>query len=213
MRFVVISDTHGKHEEVSVPAGDILIHCGDISSHGDRAEVERFLQWYSALPHKHKILVAGNHDHFIEKEPAEFQSVLPSSITYLQDEGVELEGVFIWGCPMTPKFYDWAFMADIGPELNVYWEKIPKNTDVLITHGPPFGIMDEVNHDGVLTPAGCPNLRTKIAELRPAYHLFGHIHECYGQQDHDETRCINTSTMNEHYEIHNDPVVFDYSKI
>lgn len=211
MRIVVISDTHGKHENVALPDGDVLIHAGDVSSHGDRREIERFVQWYADLPHPHKILVAGNHDHFIEQEPAEFQSILPAAITYLQDSGIQIDGVNFWGSPMTPKFFDWAFMAEIGPELNTHWDKIPADTDILITHGPPLGVMDEVFHDGALTAAGCPNLLAKIKELAPAYHLFGHIHEGYGQQDIDTTRFINVSTMNEHYEIQNAPVVFEYT--
>lgn len=210
MRFVFISDTHGKHDEVIVPPGDVLIHAGDVSSHGEREEVERFLRWYETQPHPTKILVAGNHDRFIENDPDAFQSLLPNTITYLQDKGVVIDGVSIWGCPMTPAFFDWAFMADIGPALKAHWARIPQHTDILITHGPPLGIMDEVNHEGDKTRAGCPDLRARIAQLGPAFHLFGHIHECYGQEVHGQTRFINASTMNEHYKIQNAPVTFDY---
>jgi len=211
MRFVVISDTHCEHEHLAVPAGDVLVHAGDVASRGDQSELERFLSWFAQLPHAHKLLVAGNHDRFAEQKPEQFLELVPKGVTYLRDSGVTIEGIRFWGSPMTPRFYHWAFMADIGPELSAYWQLIPDATDILITHGPPRGIMDTVMHDGHLTHTGCPDLLAAVWRCQPAYHLFGHIHEGYGQAMTNGIRFINASNMNERYQLKNPAVVFDYS--
>lgn len=210
MRIVVISDTHGDHADLEVPPADILVHSGDVASHGDEQEIVSFLQWFERCEAKHKIFVAGNHDRFIEAEPDKFRRLLPESVSYLQDSGITIEGIRFWGSPMTPSFYDWAFMADLGPQLRAHWELIPADTDILVTHGPPHGILDGVNYQGRIEQAGCPDLRKTVETIKPAFHLFGHIHEGYGRAQHAGVEFVNASCMNEHYRLTNSASVIDF---
>ncbi len=199
MKVVFISDTHNQHHSLSVPTGDVLIHAGDVSGRGTRREIEDFLQWFSAQPHTHKIFIAGNHDFFIQLSPNEFKKILPSNCIYLQDEMVEIEGFKIYGSPWTPKFMNWAFMKD-PKVIEEVWRNIPKNLDILITHGPAHGILDQL-HTG--PSVGCSTLINKVKELKPRYFLFGHIHESYGSEVKDGTTYLNGAVLNERYYLQN----------
>ncbi|MFN3380378.1 MAG: metallophosphatase domain-containing protein, partial [Runella zeae] len=145
MRIVCISDTHNLHNETKIPEGDIFIHAGDITAIGEKENIIDFNKWLGQLPHKYKIVIAGNHDFCFENERVEVEKILTNAI-YLHDSGVEIEGFSIWGSPISPvspKFgNDWAFNIDRGKKIRKYWELIPQNTDILITHCPPFGILD-----------------------------------------------------------------------
>ena len=122
MNIICISDTHGKHNHLDLPEGDILLHAGDVSRIGKRKEIEKFLRWFSAQPHPHKVFVAGNHDYFFEDaHPEIVDYVLPDNIHYLNDSGVEIEGIKIWGSPVQPWFYDWAFNRQRGAEIRKHW--------------------------------------------------------------------------------------------
>lgn len=204
MRIVCLSDTH--NERFTVPDGDLLIHAGDATVHGTIGEVSTFNAWFSSLPHKHKIFVAGNHDWLFERNPAAARSTLDKSIVYLQDEVAEIEGRRIYGSPWQPRFYDWAFNLNRGRELAEKWELILADVDILITHGPPSGILDRTeNGDN----AGCEELAKRLMIVRPAVHIFGHIHEGYGELELDGTRYINASNCDERYNPVNPPIVFD----
>ena len=143
MKIVAISDTHGLHTQVKVPDGDILIHTGDVSSQGKEFEIILFLNWFRDLPHKHKVFIAGNHDFYFERTPvSDVNKIIPDNVIYLNDSGVTVEGIRIWGSPIQPWFYDWAFNRQRGAEIKKHWDLIPENTDILMTHGPAFGIHD-----------------------------------------------------------------------
>src|SRR6185369_10981605 len=114
---------------------DILIHAGDFTRRGKQDEVADFLQWYSTQPQKYKILIGGNHDFLLEKQPDVFKTMLPSNIIYLENDTVEIEGLRFWGSPITPYFFDWAFNRQRGDDIKKYWDMIPDNTDIIITHG------------------------------------------------------------------------------
>jgi Icc-related predicted phosphoesterase len=207
MKFIVISDTHSRHRALRVPPGDVLIHCGDVSYRGEVSEIEDFISWFSRQPHTHKIFIAGNHDFFFEKaRPSKIEKMIPDNITYLKDSGTELGGIRIWGSPYTPFFYNWAFNKQRGVAMHKQWSAIPDDTDILITHGPPFGILDNV-----LTGqhAGCRDLLNRINEVKPKAHLFGHIHEGYGRVIKNGTIFMNASVVNEGYEVVNKPFVFE----
>jgi Icc-related predicted phosphoesterase len=207
MRFVCLSDTHNQHREITVPAGDVLLHAGDLTSRGKESSVLDFLGWYSSLPHRYKIFIAGNHDFFFEcAEEARIRSVIPDNVIYLNDSGIEIEGIKIWGSPIQPWFYDWAFNRQRGAEIKKHWDLIPSDTDILITHGPPFGIGDKLV-TGV--PVGCEELLLAVERVQPKVHLFGHIHEAYGEQVINKTRFINASVLNENYVIQNEAVCVD----
>ena len=189
MLFVAISDTHGYHDRLEVPDGDVLIHGGDLTKHGRLEDVEAFDRWLAGLPHRHKIVIAGNHDFCFQHRPREARALLRHAI-YLEDRAVEVEGVKFYGSPWQPEFFDWAFNLPRGPALAAVWAKIPDDTQVLITHGPPLGIGD-LTHRG--PHVGCEDLLRRVRQVRPRLHVFGHIHEAAGRFDVDGTIFVNAS--------------------
>ena len=135
-------------------------------------EASLFLIWMESLPVKHKILVAGNHDTSVEKRlinPKDY------NITYLEHESIEIECIKFFGSPYTPHFNDWAFNVS-RHKLQPYWDEMPMDTDVLITHGPPKGILDIADHEEGMEYCGDKSLLNKVLEVKPKYHIFGHIH-------------------------------------
>ncbi len=207
MKFVAIADTHGQHNNLALPPADVLIHAGDISMKGTEAEVISFLNWFSQQDFKYKILIAGNHDFYFERMPAEtVRNIIPPNIIYLNDSGVEINGLKLWGSPVSPWFFNWAFNRHRGEAIKKHWDLIPVDTDIVITHGPVFKILDKTtsgNH------VGCEDLLARIIELQPAVHISGHIHEAYGETSLGNTKFINASILNERYKLVNKPVVFD----
>jgi predicted phosphohydrolase len=200
----MISDTHERHAAIDVPEGDVLICAGDVTANGNPAALERFARWMSQQPHAHKILVAGNHDWCFERNG---RALLPPDIIYLQDSATAIDGLRIWGSPWQPRFCDWAFNLDRGPQLAAKWALIPADTDILVTHGPPFGTLD-------LTPrgdrAGCEALAARLEHLpRVRLHVFGHIHHGYGVVERDGRISVNASICDESYRATNAPVVID----
>ena len=209
MKIVCISDTHGKHNELDydLPEADMIIHSGDVSNRGRIDEINQFTEWFSNLPYKYKIFIAGNHDFGFEeiRHSNEIGISIPHGIIYLQDEMVEIEGVKIYGSPWQPRFYDWAFNVDRGAAIAQKWDLIPEDVDVLITHGPPFGILDDTIQG---QRVGCEDLYMKVTKVKPKYHIFGHIHYGYGTRIMEDTTYINASSLGERYEYRNKPIVF-----
>lgn len=202
--LVLISDTHGIHDPARIPEGDILIHAGDISEAGELYEVAAFNEFLGSLPHRHKILIAGNHDFLFEQQPKEAQTEITNAI-YLMDSSVETEGIKFYGSPWQPWFHDWAFNLQRGEELRRVWAKIPSDTDVLITHGPPAGIGDRVwTGENV----GCEDLRDRVLSLRPRLHVFGHIHEARGIWHTEGITFVNASMLGSEEQAH----VFHWDK-
>lgn len=214
MRITFISDTHTKHNMLNLPGGDILIHSGDFMNSGyDRSDVMRFLDWFIDQPYKQKVFIAGNHDHFFEDYPDNAETILETIygglVTYLEDSGVTIDGVNLWGSPWQPEFMNWAFnLPRQGDELNDKWNLIPENTDILITHGPPYGYLDKSPY----TPQnlGCELLRERIKEVKPKIHIFGHIHHGYGYTTNGETHFINASVLDEEYNQSNQPLTVEW---
>ncbi|MEM7036058.1 MAG: metallophosphatase domain-containing protein [Bacteroidota bacterium] len=206
MRIVFLSDTHGKHKQIDVPAGDLLVHAGDISGRGLPWQVREFMEWFGAQPHTHKVMIAGNHDFLAETEPETFRAMVPDNVIYLENEGVEIEGLKIWGSPITPWFHDWAFNVHRGPDIARVWEKMPDKIDLLITHGPPHGILDKVVTG---EPVGCKELLKRVSEVKPTIHVFGHIHEARGEALIGPVHYINASNLNMEYEVAHAPVVVE----
>jgi Icc-related predicted phosphoesterase len=216
MNFTCISDTHNKHlfiPEKYLTGGDCILHTGDISSRGSRTEVEEFLSWYNELPYKYKVLIAGNHDFFFQDAPEyEIEAVLAKypNVIYLNDSGVEIEGIKIWGSPVQPYFHGWAFNRK-GSEIVPHWDLIPLDTNILLTHGPIYNHLDETTSG---YKAGCPYLGEKLRELKDLkLHQAGHIHEAYGRVEFfNGPTLINASLLNLKYEMVNIPIIFDYEK-
>ena len=167
--------------------------------------MESFNAWLKDLPHKHKIVIAGNHDRLFEINPSLGRKILTNA-TYLQDQSIDIDGVSFYGSPWTPTFYNWSFMADRGERIRRHWERIPTFTDVLITHGPPKYILDEVKFEAV----GCMDLNNEVQErIKPKVHIFGHIHEGAGKEVIDQTTYLNASMLDENYQYSNKAQVID----
>jgi Icc-related predicted phosphoesterase len=196
-----MADTHGCHDDLAVPDGDVLIHAGDLTSTGSLGELREVEHFFATLPHAHKIVIAGNHDWCFERQPEEARRILRSA-TYLQDETTSACGLQIFGSPWQPWFMSWAFNLERGAALADKWAAIPDDTDVVVTHGPPAGILDET-FDG--DHAGCADLFARITQVRPRLHVFGHIHEARGRLEKDGTTFVNASAG----AGHNPPMVLD----
>jgi len=195
MKIAALSDTHGFHDKIDIPPADILIFAGDISLHGTLDEILQFDFFLSQLDHTYKIVVAGNHDLLFQNEHQAAAASLKNGI-YLQDKAIEIEGIKIYGSPWQPWFCDMAFNLPRGEEIKKKWDLIPCDTDILITHSPPFGIMDYVRKQN----QGCEELLKTIHRVSPKYHFFGHIHEGYGRWATDQTIFANTSICNVHFQ-------------
>jgi Icc-related predicted phosphoesterase len=197
MKIVCISDTHNLHKNLKVPDGDILIHAGDMTCIGGIDEIEEFNEWLGTLPHRHKIVIAGNHDVYFEEECTKAKLLITNAI-YLNDGSVEIEGLKIWGSPISPNYQDWAFNRERGAAIRKHWEMIPEDTDILITHCPPFGILD-FNDKG--KHEGCQDLLEIVQQkIKPRLHVFGHLHDAHGQVQIGETLFVNASMVNKiHY--------------
>lgn len=196
-----IADLHGFKPEL--PGGDLLIIAGDLTARDTKEEYDRFILWLRKLPYRCKVVIAGNHDGLIEK--GEVTISADPSYHYLCDSGVEFEGLKIWGSPYTPTFLNWYFMRNKGSDIKKHWDLIPNDTDVLVTHGPPYGIFDETENE---IRAGCENLRLAVIErVKPRIHCFGHIHEGGGSVSEIEgITFINCSYVDEHYRPVNSPI-------
>lgn len=204
MRLVCLSDVHSRQAEVVVPDGDLLIVAGDLTKRGGRPEIEAFDRWLATLPHPHKVVIAGNHDFAFEIDP-EARSWIRHA-TYLQDEEVTIGGLRIWGSPWTPRFFDWAFNLDRGEPLRRVYDRIPTGIDVLVTHGPPRGILDRAFRG---EDVGCDDLRDAVERIRPRLHVFGHIHEAYGQVVREGTRFVNACSCTLSYVPSQPPIVVE----
>ena len=205
MEVTIISDTHFQHQKVNLLGGEMLIHCGDICKFGKEEEVIDFLKWFEIQDYKHKIFIAGNHDWFFEKADKKYiESLIPKNIHYLNDSGVEIEGIKIWGSPIQPTFFNWAFNRKRGSAINKHWELIPRDTNILITHGPAYGILDKTQNGHHV---GCEMLLEKVLDIKPKIHAFGHIHEGYGIEKNLHTTFVNASLANINYQIVNLPVI------
>jgi Icc-related predicted phosphoesterase len=227
MRIVLLSDTHGLHDSIRIPEGDILIHAGDLSPSGKSGEVAAAAKWLASLPHQYKIAIAGNHDLLFERSPSQAVALLRSAgVSYLQDTGIKVEGLSIYGSPWQPEFMHWAFNVPRG-SLARYWDQIPSGLDILVTHGPPFGILDQAISPGKRRLAGwedeeafagsehvgCRELLAAVERTRPRVHVFGHIHNGYGTSRNEHTVFYNASLCNERYEPINKTWVIDLAAL
>lgn len=205
LRLVCISDIHKKHRLIKdIPGGDVLLFAGDLDARS-AADVIEFDNWLATLPHRYKLCIAGNHDFFFESNLEDAKGCLQHA-TYLQDSSIEVEGLLIYGSPWQPWFFDWAFNLPRGAPLKKKWAQIPDNTDILITHGPPYGILDLTSSG---KHVGCEDLLQRVLEVQPRLHLFGHIHEANGLERRGKTIFCNASICDLSYDLANRPIVID----
>lgn len=205
MKVVIVSDTHGMHDEIDIPLGDVFIHAGDFTQNGTLEQVEHFNRFLSGLSHPHKIIIAGNHEYCFEQLPEQSQRLLSSCI-YLQDSSIVIDGVKFYGSPWQPWFLDWAFNLERGDEIRRKWDLIESDTNVLITHGPPSGHGDKTMSGELV---GCEELIGFVERIKPKYHIFGHIHEGYGVTCSSHTTFINACSCDFSYKAVNAPIVIE----
>lgn len=215
IRVVCLSDTHGKHRKVDVPDGDLLIHSGDFCTGGKESEARNFSAWLHELPHREKVIVAGNHDLCMERDMTLGRRLFQRpNEHYLFDREVTLFGLRIYGSPWQPAFFDWAFnLPRNGPQLREVWSRIPEGIDILVTHGPPHRVHDRTVEGDY---AGDEVLREQLESMvvPPRLHVFGHIHEGYGYDIWNDrmdraTVAANASICTRNYAPRNKPLVFD----
>lgn len=227
-----MSDSHGRHQNIYVlkpgedlsqqdtlnnitggvflpSEADMVIHSGDVSMRGTEYEIDTFLKWYSSLPYKYKVLICGNHDFLFEKQRTIAQELLARypDIIYLESSEVVIEGIKIYGEPRQPWFHDWAFNVERGEKIKRYWDAIPDDTDILVTHGPPKGILDMTMRGDQV---GCEDLLHRVWELKNLKLCqFGHIHEHAGYEFINNVHFVNASVLNLRYQLQNKPMVFE----
>lgn len=210
-----ISDTHTKHDMLDLPGGDILIFGGDLMNSGhNESDIKNFCKWFDAQDqYKTKIFIAGNHDRLFELDPERAKEIYSqyNNINYLEDSELSIQDIKVYGSPWQPEFCNWAFnLPRRGQDLMRVWNQIPKDTDILITHGPPQGHLDISGPPYNEGNLGCELLRVKVDEQPPKIHVFGHIHGSYGYKFHNGTHFINASVLNERYEQNNLPLTFEW---
>jgi predicted MPP superfamily phosphohydrolase len=228
MKVTLISDTHTKHNQLNgdLPGGDLLIHAGDFMNSGyNPMEAMEFFNWFDKISiYDTKVLIAGNHDRWMQNEPEEAQGILTGykTIEYLQDEEMVLyfdgpngdwdeDNVRIYGSPWQPEFYNWAFnLPRNGEALKAKWDAIPPNTDILITHGPAQTYLDTSGAPYNTPLLGCELLKERIELIKPKIHVCGHIHGGYGYYFNGHTHFFNASILNERYNYANKPFHFEW---
>ncbi|NJN15430.1 MAG: metallophosphoesterase [Oscillochloris sp.] len=192
MRIVAISDTHGLHRQIKIPDGDLLIHAGDLTRHGTMVELADVAEWLKSLPHRYKLVIAGNHDQCLQDDPVAVELLQSTGATYLHDQLVVIAGLRIYGSPWQPIFRNMAFNLPRGAALRAIWRRVPAMLDVLITHTPPQNIRDRT-FLGMCV--GCADLAEELPRIRPRVHIFGHIHEAVGITTERDTIFANASAI------------------
>lgn len=212
MRIVCISDSHGLIPTNNIPEGDVLIHAGDCTNQGYIEEIKNFLDWFDSIKgFKNKIFIAGNHDWGFQEKPEECKLLLENypNITYLQDSEVIIDDLKFYGSPWQPEFFSWAFNLKRGKEIEAKWKLIPDDVNVLITHGPPYGIGDFVPYGGGEN-VGCEDLLDRVHNLEKLkLHVFGHIHYSYGEYIRNNVNFVNAALCTEQYRCINKPIVIE----
>jgi len=207
VKITAFSDTHTLHQGVKIPDADILIFAGDMSICRTIQDVAGFNTFLKTLPHKYKLVIGGNHDHLLASAPDLGRELLHDA-TYLQDESITIEGIKFYGSPWQALFNTRAcdaFALPRGKTIREKWDLIPQDTDILITHSPPAGVMDE---DGGVSH-GCTDLLETVQRIAPAFHIFGHIHNHNGMQRIGQTTYINCNVKDKNNRVR--PALrFDY---
>lgn len=186
LKILHLSDTHGQHRKLlNLPPADILVHSGDFTMQGTIKETLDFLEWLTDLPYPHKIFIAGNHDTCLFQGSIEG---LENNIYYLANDAVTIQGLKFYGAPM--------FLNEGKSKSQALcYQKIPSDTDVLITHCPPFGILDFYDDFN----CGSQDLLLCVQKVKPKLHLFGHIHKDHGLKKQGVTLFSNAAIMDESY--------------
>jgi Icc-related predicted phosphoesterase len=202
-----ISDSHCRHSEIptdQLPGGDFLIHTGDFSNSGTVTQCNEFFEWFSAqTQYTHRIFIAGNHDRLAESDSSLFRRLVPANCHYLEDSGIELEGLKFWGTPVTAMFCNWAFNRSYT-ELHKHFNYIPDDVNIVLTHGGPYGLLQNLENG---LDIGMEPLNEKLIDLpNLLVSAFGHVHHSYGQLNLGKTHFVNSAICGENYQVTNKPI-------
>ena len=210
-KIIAISDTHSQHGKLTEDItrliespDDILIHAGDVTEHGKREEVIEFLDWFASFDIKHKIFIAGNHDTALGLNPFIAEPYKENGVTYLIDSFIQIDKLKIYGSPWIPKIGNFFFNLERGEAIAQKWANIPDDVVILVTHCPPYGILDKA---GILN-VGCEDLYMKVAKVQPKIHIFGHLHDNYGYKIIDPTIYMNAANLDSGYNYLYTPTSF-----
>lgn len=207
MKIATISDTHSFHRKLQIPEADVLVCAGDITFKGEQGIMEDFAEWTKSLPVKRKVVICGNHEvgmAYGKKRKPILETFKKSGIDYLENSSITIDGIVFYGSPATPFFYAWEFNYNRGRDIKQVWNNIPLDTQVLVTHGPPYGTLDLIEEDfsnyGRDLHQGCEELAKKIEELKNLkIHIHGHIHSGYGFEEKNGVKYVNAAVCTEKY--------------
>lgn len=215
-KIVCISDTHADHSKLVVPDGDILIHAGDFTNRGEHHEITSFANWLRVQPHKVKIVIPGNHDITFEKYESIARELLSDACELLICQEFESHGLKFYGTPWSPDFFPDHWVFNHGRNSihanRIHEDIMDSHPDVLITHSPPFGVLDQcpsMRDTSHMVHVGCEVVRKTIEELQPKLVVCGHIHEGYGTAKIGKTHVINASCMTGRYRLENKPIIIE----
>lgn len=214
MKIVLISDTHEKHDSITIPECDILIHSGDCTNKGSLMSLYKFCAWLGQQPAKHKILIYGNHELGFSYGPKREDAInTPKQygIHYLENSEIIIDGLKVYGSPITPYFYDWEWNIHRGTAIAKYWDNIPDDTNILVTHGPPRGILDLVDQIGGTIHEGCDDLLKRVNQLQQLkLHAFGHLHYSGGNTEIKNDKIfVNAAMCDDRHSINRDPIIVE----
>ncbi len=217
MRIIATADYQGMANQIDpklIPDGDVLLCAGDITTWGRIEELEEFNKWIGLLPHKYKLVIFGNHDFEIQDDAIDIKRNILSNCIYLENELFAIKGLRIWGSPISENspfevpYYFRAFSENQKEACDI----IPEGLDILITHGPPYMILDRLT-DG--RHVGSKFIANAVEQVKPKYHVFGHIHSQHGVSEKENTTFINAALCNDRNVLFKksklffDPVVID----
>lgn len=216
MKIVCVSDLHGIWDRESPlfsdgfarrkwPKGDVFVCAGDATTYGEFEEYTRFNRWCAGLPYEHKILIAGNHCRSLYYNNNLIRELF-TNITYVEDESFEIKNVKFFGTPWSLEFNNWFFMGN-EEFLKSKYVNIPEDTEIIISHSPPYGIRDNVSKNKRI---GSVALLSRIKEIKPKLVIFGHAHDDYGIEEIDNTKFVNCSLLNDSYKFVNKPVLIQF---
>jgi Icc-related predicted phosphoesterase len=220
MKILALSDTHSKHRKVEIDSTgiDVLLHCGDITAQGEIHVLKDFANWLKDLPIPHKNVICGNHElgyEFGYKRPEMLKIFEDAGINYLENSEIVIDGIKFYGSPVTPFFHDWEWNYQRGEQIKKFWDKIPDDTNVLMTHGPPYGIVDLVEDDifnkGRDLHQGCEELAKRVKQLKKLkLSCHGHLHHSASKIEViNGTTFANVAIMNDRYLPVNKPQIFE----
>jgi Icc-related predicted phosphoesterase len=214
LKIVCISDTHTKHSLITIPECDILLHSGDFTFKGEPDELKDFAKWLEVQPADYIVCIPGNHEVWLEKNWKEGCSILYEQcprLIILNDSETNVEGLTIWGSPITPRFGSgWAWNRNRGKDIQKHWDKIPTHVDILLTHGPVYGLLDTTSLGAIEEHCGCSNLLTTVQDrVKPELFVFGHLHEGHGKLTLKNTTYINASILDDYYNLSFEPTIMD----